>query len=81
MPAACEQRLVGDEMTPTNRWQQFRTSEDVIPSTPYEAGVFLQNARLHLIALYGHAAMEARLILVAAHERVNNHFFDAKEVA
>lgn len=83
MPASCEQRLVGDEMTipGTSRWQIFRSSDDSIPVTPFEAGVFLQNARLHLIALYGNKAMEARLILVDAHDRVNASFFDVQEVA
>lgn len=67
-----------------NRWQTFRSSDDSIPTTPYEAGVFLQNARDYL-KTYGYATIAARFIINDAHGRVNETFIAdslaAKEVA
>lgn len=62
------------------RWSSFRTSDEAIPSTPYEACVFLQNARLHMLSS-GKSSYESRLIISLAHEEVNRHFFDSPEVA
>jgi hypothetical protein len=61
-----------------SRWKMFRTSEDCIPSDLYEAAVFIQNARLHLLA-YGYDSLDARLILNDAHVRVNECY--AQQVA
>lgn len=63
-----------------SRWSQFRSTEDSIPTHPFEAGVFLQNARLHLLS-YGYSSIDARLIIDQAHGRVNDSFFEFKEVA
>jgi hypothetical protein len=63
-----------------SRWSQFRASEDSIPEHPYEAGVFLQNARLHLINA-DPLNWEARKIIGCAHDEVNKHFFTDREVA
>lgn len=57
----------------TSRWNTFRYSEEDIPSTPYEAAVFLQNARLHLLS-YEYDSLPARKILNDAHVRVNQSF-------
>lgn len=66
-------------MSHTNsRWDTFRSSDDSIPTTPFEAGVFLQNARLHLLA-YGFDSIDARLIINDAHDEVNKCF--SREVA
>ena len=73
------QEELGDQMT-ANRWQTFRSSDDSIPTTPYEAGVFVQNARLYLMT-FGYSEIDARLILCAAHDRINASWFDVKEVA
>lgn len=64
----------------TSRWSRFRTTDDSIPVTPYEAGVFIQNARLHLTGYGFHDTFDARMILLNAHEEVNRTFFD-REVA
>lgn len=63
-----------------SRWSAFRSSEEAIPSTPYEAGVFIANARLHLMT-YGFESIDARELLTDAHFRVNASFFDHLEVA
>lgn len=63
-----------------SRWSRFRTSEDSIPANPFEAGVFLQNARLHLINS-DPIDWDSRRIILAAHEEVNRTFFDDKRVS
>jgi len=67
-------------MNPKSRWQQFRECDDSIPSSPFEACVFIQNARIHLYA-YGYESIDARELLTEAHARINNSFFDKPEVA
>lgn len=65
-----------------SRWQSFRSSDDSIPTTHYEAGVFIQNARLYLTT-FGYSTMGARMELNDAHERVNKAYRDSlmQEVA
>lgn len=55
-----------------SRWSQFRESEDSIPTTQYQACVFLDNAIHHLWNSSGHVdAYEAFKILNGAHNRIN----------
>lgn len=61
---------------PTNsRWQHFRSYEEYIPTTPYEAAVFLQDARLHI---RGFADIGALAIFTDAHGRVNDELMGVK---
>lgn len=62
-----------------SRWSEFRTSSESWPSTPFEAAVFLQNARLHLVTL-DPGDMEGRRLITDAHAEINKHYFN-KEAA
>jgi hypothetical protein len=61
------------EMSPSSRWQVFRSSESYLPVTPFEAAVFVQNAVLHLWERS--EAYPARRLLMDAHDRINADFF------
>lgn len=56
-----------------SRWKTYRSDDDSIPSTPYEAAIFLNNAWRHL-RVYGLDSLDARELLTDAGFRIN--FFE-----
>jgi len=77
MPASSAEEL-GDQMTPNSfsRWGAFRPYDEITPSTPYEACVFIDNAILHLRNRYGIIAQDAFEILNGAHNAINDSLWE-----
>jgi hypothetical protein len=59
-----------------SRWSGFRGYAEVIPSTNYEACVFLQDAILHLMNRTGGPLGDTFEILNGAHEAINECFWE-----
>lgn len=54
-----------------SKWSNFRSQIEDVPTRPFEASVFLNNARCYLNS-FGDATVEARMVLNDAAGRVND---------
>lgn len=56
-----------------SKWTEFRTFDESIPKSLFEAAVFLHNAQLHIGDVrHNHSNIDARYILIDAHGAIND---------